>query len=90
MPCAYAHGPLCVRLRGVLAQQIVCVVPLEAVKWTFSMLGLAFSSWFLGANIWPVAAAASTNVALASTVVAVLAQAGLALCFKFVFYTYSG
>jgi protein YIPF1/2 len=66
----------------------VCVIPLEAVKWSCTMAALGLSGWFIAANLWPLGAQANRSVAFGVAVAALLGQAGLALCFKFVFYTY--
>ena len=67
---------------------IACVVPVEAVKWTLSMLAFGISGSFIVLNIWTPAKEANRGAAVFLCGAIILCHLGLTLLFKFVFFTY--
>ncbi|KAI8807005.1 hypothetical protein BJ742DRAFT_814109 [Cladochytrium replicatum] len=69
---------------------IVCIVPLELVRWLLVLGAFALSTLFMVRSIFPAASQSTRGVAGAHLITAVIvaANAALALAFKFVFFNF--
>ncbi|KCV70191.1 hypothetical protein H696_03649 [Fonticula alba] len=69
---------------------IICVLPWEIVKWVCTGVLFLITTLFMTSNIWVAASAAGARSTILLSVCGGLAaiNAGIALLFKFVFFTY--
>ncbi|KAI0692279.1 Yip1-domain-containing protein [Cytidiella melzeri] len=67
---------------------LLCVIPVPLVRWILVGLAFLLSGYFLISNTYPILAAADQKAVRLVAVLLVLLHAGLALCFKILFFSY--
>ncbi|KAH9951791.1 Yip1-domain-containing protein [Amylocystis lapponica] len=67
---------------------LLCVIPVPLVRWILVGLAFLLSGFFLVANVYPVLASADAKPVRLIIVLLAVLHAGLALCFKVLFFSY--
>ncbi|EMD40551.1 hypothetical protein CERSUDRAFT_111150 [Gelatoporia subvermispora B] len=67
---------------------LLCVIPVSLVRWILVGVGFLVSGYFVGANVYPILATADAKPVRLVIVLLGLLHAGIALCFKILFFSY--
>jgi len=67
---------------------VLCVIPVSIVRWVLCGVAFLISGFFLAANVYPILAGAETKSVRLLIVILALFHAGIALCFKVLFFSY--
>jgi hypothetical protein len=67
---------------------VVCVIPLDGLKWGLSAVAFLCSGLFIVVNVWPSVSQANRGLAVILTGVMLACHLGMTLLFKFFFFTY--
>ncbi|KDQ56707.1 hypothetical protein JAAARDRAFT_36198 [Jaapia argillacea MUCL 33604] len=67
---------------------ILCVIPVPLLRWILVGIAFGLSGYFLVANVYPILASAEAKATRLIVIVIALLHAGLALSFKYLFFSY--
>ncbi|KAJ7594378.1 hypothetical protein C8J56DRAFT_1012646 [Mycena floridula] len=68
---------------------VLCVIPIDIVRWVLVLVAVALSGAFLAVNIYPILASAEAKATRLIIIVLAVLHAGIALTFKVLFFNYS-
>ena len=67
---------------------VVCVIPLDALKWALSVVAFLTSGLFIVMSLWPTVQGANKAIAFILCGVILACHFGITLLFKFMFFSY--